>query len=110
VYICKKGAKIPVFRKISLAVDNDLAARMGTSSYEFEGKIFIFGGFYQKEKNYLELQHDIVTFDLRAFEQTGHTKLPVENIKSQLYGKLNFDQRLMHQQKPNSFIRPRIEF
>ncbi len=54
------------------------------------------------------MQHDIVTFDLRVFEQAGQNKMPVCNIKSQLYGAAVFDERLANRQKQNSFIRPRI--
>lgn len=46
VYLCRKGNKTPIFRKVPLVVDSPISARMGTSPYEFEGKVFIFGGFY----------------------------------------------------------------
>ena len=46
VYLSKKGLKIPVFRKVLISAEHELAARIGASSYEFEGKVFIFGGFY----------------------------------------------------------------
>ena len=56
------------------------------------------------------MQHDIVTFDVRTFEQTGETKLLISNLKPQMYGRINFEQRLKEKRKQNSFIRPRMEF
>jgi hypothetical protein len=107
VYLARKGQKAPLFRRVPLS-DAALPARVGASCYEFEGKVFVFGGFYEREKNYLELQHDIVTFDLRAFDAMGQAKLPVENVKGQLYARPAFERRLAEQQRPNSFVRPRL--
>lgn len=75
IYICKKGFKQIIFKKVNVVSDCEISGRMGCSGYEFSNKIFIFGGFYEKEKNYLELQHDIITFDIQLFETTGGNKL-----------------------------------
>jgi hypothetical protein len=74
------------FKKVNTHSPHDISARIGTSCYSAHGKVYIFGGFYEGDKNYLELQHDIVVLDMLAFEQSGETKLPMENIKHLLYG------------------------
>lgn len=52
-------------------------------------KIFIFGGVYEREFNYLNLQNDIVTFDLNQLAQTQmsleNCQLTLRNVKKQLY-------------------------
>ena len=48
--------------------------------------------------------------DLRGYDNIGQTKLPVENIKGLLYARPAFEQRVGQGLKPNSFVRPRMEF
>jgi hypothetical protein len=35
IYLSRKGSKTPLFRKLALAAENGMPARMGTSSYEY---------------------------------------------------------------------------
>jgi hypothetical protein len=72
--------------------------------------VFVLGGFYEREKNYLELQHDIVTLDLRGYDGSAQAKLHVQNVKGLLYARPAFEQRVAQGLKPNSFVRPRMEF
>jgi hypothetical protein len=48
--------------------------------------------------------------DVQTFEENGEGKLPIENIKYQLYAPDTFEQRLQRKEKPNSFVRPKMEF
>lgn len=108
VYVCAKGGK-PVFRRLALHEQVPIAPRMGCSCYELDGKVFIFGGFYGREKNYLELQHDITTFDIRQLEQAPN-KLVLDNIKGRLYGPQVVADKMQRNEKLNSFVRARLEF
>ncbi len=38
--------------------------RRGCSTYNYKNKLFIFGGVYEREFNYMNFQNDIVTVDL----------------------------------------------
>lgn len=66
-YYYHKGSKDIHFKKVPTHAPHDICARIGTSCYSTHGKVYIFGGFYEGDKNYLELQHDIVVLDLQAF-------------------------------------------
>ena len=52
-YFWKKGSKGMVFQKANFEAPHEIAARIGTSCYSTHGKVYIFGGFYEGEKNYL---------------------------------------------------------
>lgn len=108
-YFHHKQDKTPTFQRQLIHADVPIAPRMGCSCYEFMDRLFIFGGFYQQEMNYLELQHDVTAVDLQLYEQTGRTKLRLENLKSELYCRTTFGRKLEGRQKPNSFVRPRME-
>ena len=61
------------FYRSRLVLDTSAASilpRRGCSAYDMGNKIFIFGGVYEREFNYLNLQNDIVTFDLNQLTQT----------------------------------------
>ncbi len=66
-YYCRKGFKNPVFKRANIQSQTIIAGRIGTSCCDISGKIYIFGGFYERQKNYLDLQHDIVTVDIQFF-------------------------------------------
>jgi len=83
---------------------------MGCSSYEFESRLFIFGGFYDKEKNYLNFQHDVTMFDLLSYSVSNGEKMEVENLKGVLYSDENFKNQIQSRNNYNSFIRPKMEF
>ena len=51
-----------------------------------------------------------MSFDIEAFVQSGETKVPLENIKGRLYSRQTLDQRIQNHERPNSFVRPRMEF
>jgi hypothetical protein len=85
VYFWRKGGKQPIFQRVQVTSDCEYSPRIGCSSYQFQDKIYIFGGFYEKEKNYLELQHDIITFDLSQLEITQKNHIHLQNIKHRLY-------------------------
>ena len=67
-FFCKKGQKELKFQLAKVHSPHDISARIGTSCYSTHGKIYIFGGFYEGQKNYLEFQHDIVALDIQTFE------------------------------------------
>ncbi len=58
----------------------------------------------------MELQHDIVTLDLRSYDGSAQGKLLVQNVKGLLYDRGAFEQRVGQGMRPNSFVRPRMEF
>lgn len=53
VYFWRKGEKGLFFKKALIDSPHPIAARMGTSCYHTHGKLYIFGGFYPGQKNYL---------------------------------------------------------
>ena len=57
---------------------------MGTSVYADGNRLYIFGGFYQKDKNYLNLQADVTMMDITYFKD--NQKVGLFNLKSKLYG------------------------
>ncbi len=46
LFLARKGQKQPYFRRVPLS--ESLPARVGASCYEYEGKVFVFGGFYER--------------------------------------------------------------
>jgi hypothetical protein len=49
--------------------------RSGCSAYNLNDKLFIFGGFYEREKSYMKLQNDITSLDFSNF----HVQILREN-------------------------------
>lgn len=87
---------------------DDISPRTGCSAYVLNSNdIYIFGGMYEKSKNYLELQRDITRINLRFYDHGAGRKLQAANIKDTVYTQINKEQQ---DQKPNSYIRVRREF
>ena len=42
-----------MFYKVRLLLDSPIVPRRGTSAYNMENQIFVFGGVYEREFNYL---------------------------------------------------------
>ena len=103
----KEHSKI-AFNLVNLNEDQvALRPRRFCSAYELinEDKIFIFGGFYEKEDNYLALQSDITGFDLRHFDDEGK-KCIITNEKGAMYSIVNEKNR-QPQGTTNSYMRAR---
>lgn len=66
IFIAKKSA-ISKFYRATINLDISAAKllpRRGCSTYNYKNKLFIFGGVYEREHNYMSAQNDIVTIDL----------------------------------------------
>lgn len=86
----KEHSKL-VFRMVEIAEEQaGLMPRKFCSAYELydQDKIFIFGGFYEKEYNYLYKQADITGLDLRHYDDHNR-KCIVTNEKGAMYSRIN---------------------
>jgi hypothetical protein len=66
IFIAKKSS-FTHFYKPRINLDISAASvlpRRGCSTYNYKNKLFIFGGVYEREFNYMNIQNDIVTIDL----------------------------------------------
>ncbi len=66
IFIAKKSSYTNFYRA-QINLDESAISvlpRRGCSTYNYKNKLFIFGGVYEREFNYLTLQNDIVTVDL----------------------------------------------
>ena len=68
----------------------------------------MFGGFYAREMNYLNLQHDITTFNLESYAESQGQKMLIDNLKTALYSEDEFQRQVSGRGKYNSFIRPKM--
>ena len=59
--------------------------RWECSLLSIEDQIYIFGGFYHGEFNYLNDQNDITSIDLTDFNPQDFTPRKVFNLKKDLY-------------------------
>jgi hypothetical protein len=60
---------------MQIVLDSPIIPRRGCSAYDMNDRIYIFGGVYERELNYLNLQNDIITFDV------NHLNLPLVQDK-----------------------------
>lgn len=79
------------FHLVNLNENQAVLPRRSCSAYEMveEDKIFIFGGMYEREYNYLNMQADITGFDLRHYDQDEGRKCIVTNEKGTMYSRVN---------------------
>lgn len=77
IFVASKN-NFTLFHKVRITLDTSAASilpRRGCSAYSLEDKVFIFGGVYEREFNYLNLQNDIVTMDLSEIQNKNGKKL-----------------------------------
>lgn len=65
--------------------NEDYIPRTLTTNMVVDDKVYIFGGFYGREYNYLKLQNDISSMDMRNYDP-GIGKVFVLNEKVGVYG------------------------
>ena len=66
IFIAKKSAYTQFYKgRINLDISAaSVLPRRGCSAYNYKNKLFIFGGVYEREYNYMNIQNDVVTIDL----------------------------------------------
>ena len=87
--------------------EEDIIPRRFCSALELfnENKIFILGGFYDRENNYLSLQRDITGVDLSHYNGENH-KCMISKEKDRLYSKEGYA-KTGEKGKPDSYVRAR---
>ena len=67
------------------AVPNDISPRNGCTAFSLNNNIYLFGGFYERSKNYLNLQKDITRLNLEHYNHENQRKIQIVNEKDNLY-------------------------
>ncbi len=79
IFVAKKSTYTQFYKaRINLDISAvTVLPRRGCSTYNYKNKLFIFGGVYEREYNYMNIQNDIVTIDLDELN-------PIKNKKKEM--------------------------
>jgi len=69
------------FSEVNIAEGFETVPRWGCSAFFIQDQIFIFGGFHETEKSYLDLQNEITTIDLNQFKDNPNQPRKIFNLR-----------------------------